>query len=95
MFDTKSRYANIGTASFVKSDGTTVRYVKRRFLPQGGSMQLLAEVRTVQGDRLDMISYRTLGDPLAFWRVADANDCKNPFDLVSEVDVTLRIPMPL
>jgi hypothetical protein len=95
MFDQKSRYSSIEQASFTLEDGTVVRYVKRRFLPQGGSLPLLAEVRTVQDDRLDSISYRTLGDPLAFWRVADANNAVNPFDLVSEVDVKIRIPVPM
>lgn len=95
MFDQKSRYASIETASFTLGDGTVVRYVKRRFLPQGGSMPLLTEVRTVQNDRLDQIAYRTLGDPLSFWRIADANNAANPFDLVSEVDVPIRIPVPM
>lgn len=95
MFDSKSRYISQPTGTYTLPDGTVVRYVKNRFLPQPDSMQVLAEVRTVQGDRLDQISYRTLGDPLAFWRIADANAAMNPFDLVAEIDVPLKIPMPL
>jgi nucleoid-associated protein YgaU len=43
-----------------------------------------------QSDRLDLIAARTLGDPLLFWRIADANDAMNPFDLLTRR--ALRIP---
>ncbi len=33
------------------------------------------------GDRLDTIAARTLGDPLLFWRLADASGAMNPDDL--------------
>ena len=41
-------------------------------------MSLLTEVTVVQGDRLDTITTRTLGDPLQFWRICDANDTYEP-----------------
>ena len=34
-----------------------------------------------QGDRLDLITARTLGDPEQFWRVCDANDALDPAEL--------------
>ena len=33
------------------------------------------------GDRLDLITARTLGDPEQFWRICDANDALDPDDL--------------
>jgi hypothetical protein len=51
------------------------------------------EVTVAQSDRLDLITYRTLGDPEAFWRVADANNAMNPTEL-EQPGVTLRIPIP-
>ena len=47
-----------------------------------------------QGERLDLVAYRTLGDPLQFWRIADANDAVNPFDLDEPSGQILRVPVP-
>ena len=94
MFDPKSRYYKLPTATYVVADGEHILYKRRRFLPHGASMPLLAEVTVRDSDRLDLISYRTLGDPLQFWRVADANDAMNPSDLTDEPGRVLRIPVP-
>ena len=94
MFDPKSRYYNLPTATYLVADGEHILYKRRRFLPQGPSMPLLAEVTVRDADRLDLISYRALGDPLQFWRVADANNAMNPSDLTDEPGRVLRIPVP-
>ena len=94
MFAHTSRYANTETTSLTTSDGRVITYLKRRFLPKGDDMQTLVEVTLAQGDRLDLITARTLGDPEQFWRVADANNAMNPFDLTSESGSTLRVPIP-
>ncbi|GAC1503583.1 MAG: hypothetical protein NVS2B14_16330 [Chamaesiphon sp.] len=54
----------------------------------------MQEVMYVEGDRLDLITYKTLGDPEQFWQVCDANNTMNPTELTSEVGTTIRIPMP-
>lgn len=93
MFDFTSRYASLETATFTTREGETVAYVRRRFLPPGETLPLLAEASLQSGERLDLFAFRTLGDPLAFWRIADANNAINPFDL--EQDGTpLRVPVP-
>jgi hypothetical protein len=94
MFETTSRYYKLSTAAFENPDGRKIAYVLRRFLPQGSSLPLLVEVTVVQGDRLDLITARTLGDPEQFWRVADANDAMNPPDLTAEPGETVRVPIP-
>lgn len=94
MFDHTSRYYNLATAHFVAPDGEAVPYKTRRFLPRGASMPLLAEATVRAGDRLDLITARTLGDPEQFWRVADANEAMNPFDLTAEPGRALRVPVP-
>jgi hypothetical protein len=81
-------------ATYTRSDGEEVRYVKRRFLPQGERMPLLATVTVNDGDRLDLITARTLGDPLQFWRLADANNTLYPADLTDEPGRQLRVPVP-
>ena len=94
MFDHTSRYARIETATYETPEGRTITYVRRRFLPQGERLPLLVEVTVTDGDRLDLITARTLGDPEQFWRVADANNAMNPFDLTQEPGATVRVPVP-
>jgi hypothetical protein len=94
MFEHTSRYYALETATYRISDGRVVAYKRRRFLPRGEEMPLLAEVSVIQGDRLDLIAARTLGDAQQFWRVCDANDAMNPLDLTVEPGRTLRVPVP-
>jgi hypothetical protein len=94
MFTFTSRYYNLETVMLTLPDGRVVAYKRRRFLPQGELMTLLIEVTVTEGDRLDLITARTLGDPEQFWRVADANNAMNPFDLTTEIGRSLRVPVP-
>ena len=94
MFGPTSRYYNIETATIISADGRLIAYKRRRFLPQSDTFALLMEVTVTQGDRLDLITARTLGDAEQFWRVCDANQSLDPFDLTSELGSTLRIPIP-
>lgn len=94
MFEPTSRYFNLETATLTATDGRVLRYVKRRFLPQGEDMSLLVEVTVTDGDRPDLITARSLGDAEQFWRVADANNTMNPFDLTVEPGAIVRVPIP-
>ncbi|MBW3571854.1 MAG: hypothetical protein KY467_12185 [Gemmatimonadetes bacterium] len=94
MFEHTSRYYGLETALHTLPDGRQVAYVRRRLVPPAGSHALLAEVPVAQGDRMDLVTARALGDPLQFWRVADANDAMYPPDLVREPGRLLRIPLP-
>jgi len=100
VFGTNSRYAGLDTAvaTVPDADGGTrdVRYVRRRFVPQAGDATTLAEHLLAQGDRLDTVTARYLGDPTQFWRVCDANTAMNPPDLTAppRVGTTLLIPVP-
>ena len=94
MFDHTSRYYRIETATLKTPEGRTVTYVRRRFLPQGPKMPLLVEVTVTDGDRLDLITGRTLGDPEQFWRLADANNAMDPSELTGEPGAVVRVPIP-
>lgn len=94
MFEYTSRYYALETATHTTPDGRVIAYKRRRFLPQGREMPLLVEVTVTQGDRLDLVAARTLGDPEQFWRVCDANDAMNPADLEAEPGRTVRVPVP-
>jgi hypothetical protein len=83
MFDYNSRYYNLPTQT-VEQNGRTIAYATRRFLPLAGPTQqtVLTQITVAAGDRLDTIANRVLSNPLFFWKVADANNAMNPFDLV-------------
>ncbi len=44
----------------------------------------------VEGDRIDLLAHRTLGDARLWWVIGDYNDLFWPLEL--EVGATLRIP---
>lgn len=94
MFDVTSRYYSLDTAVYATADGRELPYVRRRFVPAGETLPLLAEVTVEQGDRLDLITARTLGVSEAFWRIADANNALDPAALTAEPGRRLRVPVP-
>jgi hypothetical protein len=94
MFEPDSRYARIPQLTMTLPDGRTVAYKARRFIPQGSSLRTLAEVTSSQGERIDQLTHRTLGNPEHFWRVCDANDVLDPAELTEIPGRTVRIPVP-
>lgn len=94
MFQPNSRYYSLETAKYETPDGRQIVYVRRRFPPRSDDMLLLVEVIMTEGDRLDLITARTLGDPEQFWRICDANNGMNPAELTEEPGGTLRVPVP-
>lgn len=94
LFTSTSRYYGIATETLTRADGTTIIYIKRRFLPSVDSFQLLQVHSVVQGERLDNIAAQLLGDPDLFWRIADANGAMRPEDLVATVGRQLKITLP-
>lgn len=94
MFDHLSRYASTPIATLRTPTGRTISYVRRRFLPRGADLPLLAEVSVQEAERIDGFAYRTLGDPQAYWRICDANDAMNPAELVEDAGRRLRVPVP-
>jgi hypothetical protein len=97
MFDSTSRYAKIATTKLTVTDrdGTSreIRYVRRRFLPASDEMPTLVEHTGTQGERLDRITARYVGDPAQFWRVCDANNVLRPDELTDEVGRVIRIAL--
>ncbi len=98
MFDHASRYAALPTATLTAPDGTVTMYVRRRFLPQGAAMPLMRTAAVPPGDRLDLLANRVYGDPLAYWRICDANDALDPLEMLAEAAgdpiARLRVPLP-
>jgi nucleoid-associated protein YgaU len=94
VFDPSSRYYKIADATYREPDGREIPYKRRRIVPQPESVRCLTQVVVDRSDRLDLIAFRALGRPDLFWRVADANDAMDPFDLTAVPGTTLRIPVP-
>jgi hypothetical protein len=93
-FPPTSRYAPIETATLELADGTSIRYVRRRFVPPPERFTLLQEHQVTEGDRLDNITARYLGDPEQFWRICDANAALRPEELTETLGRRLRITLP-
>jgi hypothetical protein len=93
-FSMTSRYFTTETAVLETADGRQIIYLRRRFLPAPNRFALLQEHTVTQGERLDHITTRYLGDPEQFWRVADANAARRPDELTEEIGRKLRITLP-
>jgi hypothetical protein len=94
MFDPTSRYYNLQITTIDVPGGATISYVRRRILPRGDQLPLLAQTTVAQSERIDTIANRTLGDPQAYWRIADANDAMDPAALTAVPGVVLNVPLP-
>lgn len=98
MFDKTSRYYTIGVATMttLNSSGLPreIRYVRRRFIPPSDGLTTLVEHTVTQGERLDNITARYIGDPTQFWRVCDANNVLQPTELTDEVGNVIKIALP-
>ena len=94
-FSQTSRYFGIETTTIETSDGKIHAYLRRRFVPQPENFTTLLEHVVVQGDRIDNITARYLGDPLQFWRVCDANRAMRPEELTEEQAIGRRIRITL
>jgi hypothetical protein len=94
-----SRYDDVetGTVDVTSSEGgqRRLRYYRRRFPSDPSAMTTLATHVVEPADRLDLLSYRYLGDPLAFWRICDANTALDPDDLVNAEAVGIQIVVPM
>ncbi len=88
-----SRYHGIATAQFAQPDGTTVAYLKRRFVPPPEHFSLMQEHIVTEADRLDNLAARYLGDPSQYWRICDANGAIRPDELTETVGRLLRITL--
>ena len=93
MLDSSSRYAALAVKSLAGPDGRAISYIERRILPQAASLVLIGRAMPVPGERSDLFAARTLGDPLLFWRIADANDAMDA-DALVEGGGTLAVPLP-
>jgi hypothetical protein len=98
MFEKTSRYYSIDDASIDvrDSDGVVraVAYKRRRFVPRAETLTAIAQHLFSDGERLDVITARYLGDPTQFWRLCDANEAMHPEELTDDPGASIAIPFP-
>src|SRR4051812_34019368 len=99
QFPVNSRYRGIEIATVTVPDGVKdkerkVAYLKRRFVPSPESLHVIDGHTVSQGDRLDNIAAKYLGDPEQFWRICDANNAMRPEELTETAGRKLNITLP-
>ncbi len=94
LFPMTSRYYGIELATMEAADGTEIIFLRRRFCPLPERLALLQEHAVSQGERLDNIAARYLGDPEQFWRICDANGAMQPDELTETIGRRIRITLP-
>ena len=92
MFFPGSRYASLSPYDVTLPGGTMVQAIP---LPLPGSPAVLGYHRRTQGQRLDHIAARYLGDATAFWRLCDANDAVVPDALAARDLIGIPIDAPV
>lgn len=88
------RYASCTELARRDASGRLVRYLAPRILPQGSTVSSPAstQVQAAERHRLDLVAARTLRAPQQAWRIADANDAMDPFELCQRIGTVLDLP---
>ena len=73
-----SRHESLGTYRTGKGPEAPELF-QPRFVPR---TEPALSHRVVAGDRLDLLAARYFGDPLQYWRIADANPAPSPDELL-------------
>ena len=89
-----SRYAAVEQVETTLADGRTVVHLRRRFVPRPETLSTLGHHRVVEAERIDHVAATAIGDPTAWWQLADANGVNDPEDLVREPEAVLRVAHP-
>ena len=87
LFDSKSRYAKLGTVPMSDARGRTVEVVPPAPPP---AQTLRGRHLRRQGERADHLAALYLADPAGFWRLAELNDAMSA-EVLSELR-ELQIP---
>jgi hypothetical protein len=93
-FAANSRYHLVTTKMLELPDGRVLTYLARRFVPAPARFAPVQEHEVVEGDRLDNVTARYLGDPEQYWRVCDANAAMRPDELTERIGRRVRITLP-
>ena len=84
---------DINLFSLHGADGTPIAYLRRRFVPAPERFATIGRYVLRPGERLDNVAATALGDPLLWWRIADANGALEPAALTREAGDALRLTL--
>jgi nucleoid-associated protein YgaU len=87
-----SRYYGAAISELAPAGGTPVRYLARRILPQPSIYAVTTTYVITDGDRLDNLAQKFLGDPALYWLICDANGATDPDELTAQAGRTILIP---
>jgi len=93
-FPPNSRYHSVPLATLEQPGQEPVAYLRRRFVPPPENFAVVQEYLVVQGDRLDNLADRFLGDAELYWRLCDANGAVRPDELTETPGTTIVITLP-
>ena len=88
MFDPKSRYLKADMYEVTDKRGRTVKVVA---LPPPPEQQLLGLHLLKQGERLDLLAAKYLGDPAGYWRIAEQNNVMLPEALTEAPEIEIPV----
>lgn len=92
-FPADSRYHGIPTRQITAPDGRVLPYLARRFVPPPEAFAALSWHRVTEGERLDQIAARAIGNPQTFWLICDANRAIWPEELeITGIELRLTLP---
>lgn len=94
LFPSTSRYYGVEIATLDTADEKTIAYLRRRFCPSPDRFAVLQEHTVIEGDRIDNIAAKYLGDPEQAWRISDANRAMAPAELTEKPGRKLNITLP-
>ena len=93
-FGPESRYSGVPLALLQQRPGEPgVVYVRRRFIPAPGTLAIAGRHVVAALDRPDSLAAKHFGDPLLYWRIADANAVVDPNELTDTLGRRLDIPL--
>lgn len=94
-FVVQSRYSGVALDVLQLRPGDPGRvYVKRRFIPAPSTLAVAVRHAVQSLDRPDLLSAKYFGDPLYYWRIADANAVVDPNELTDTLGRRVTIPTP-
>lgn len=94
-FVAQSRYSGVPLAVLqVRADDPGRVYVKRRFIPAASTLAIAVSHAVQSLDRPDLLGAKYFGDPLYYWRIADANAVVDPNELTDTLGRRVAVPVP-
>jgi len=94
-FVPQSRYYGVPLGVLQRrADDRPIAYVRRRFIAQPEALGVSARHTVKALDRPDLLAASYFGEPLFYWRIADANRVMHPGELTGTIGRRLVIPEP-